>query len=444
MRPQVKFVRGSFLIQQFQCSNDQRGIVMKPLLTILAFISALNGLLLFIRPKDTSLNLLLWFPKMMAAALSPVTGIAGALYALIGLVKRDWRLQLAGILSAVTAARFISKIPDGHQQFKLMFGVDTSSIPPTRQKGMVAFKPNLTIGMKQGGEKLFLADLWYPQEGCPRSGIGIIYSHGSGWRVGDKDMLTRTFFRRLAEQGHLVLDIAYSLYPEVDVPIMVSEVNQAILWMKENSQVLQVDPSRIVLIGGSAGAHLSLLAAYTSHLPEFQTHPGRGDTRVCGVIAYYPPVDLSKTFAQTHRQHTATSRPIDRIADNLFNLIFNLPSNRGSRNDDRGSGYHNYMIDILGCTPDEFPQVSNLFSPINHVSKNCPPTLLLQGSDDVFDLAPGTRRLHQALQQAGVPVVYVEYPHTEHGFDLILPQISPVAKAATREVERFLDLINVN
>jgi acetyl esterase/lipase len=416
---------------------------MKPFLTILAFISALNGVLLFIRPKDTSLNLFLWFPKMMAAALSPVIAISGALYALIGFLKRDWRLQLAGILGAVTAARFISKIPDGYQQFKSMFEADDAGATPMRQKCVVTFKPNQIIGMKQNGEKPFLADLWYPQEDCPHSGIGIIYSHGSGWRVGDKDMLTRPFFRRLAEQGHLVLDIAYSLHPEVDVPIMVSEVNQAILWMKENSQVLQVDPTRIVLMGGSAGAHLSLLAAYTPHLPEFQLHPGRGDTSVCGVIAYYPPVDLGNTFAQTQRQHTTTFRPIDRLADNLFNLIFNLPSDRDSQDNDQSSGYHNYMIDILGCTPDEFPQVSNLLSPINHVSKDCPPTLLLQGSDDVFDLTPGTRRLHQALKQAGVPVVYVEYPHTEHGFDLILPQISPVAKAATREVVRFLDLMNV-
>ena len=416
---------------------------MKLFLTILAFISALNGVLLFIRPKDTSLNLLLWFPKMMAAALSPVIAISGALYALIGFLKRDWRLQLAGILGAVTAARFITKIPDGYQQFKSMFDADAAGAPPMRQKCAVTFKSNFSIGMKQNGEKPFLADLWYPQEGCPRSGIGIIYSHGSGWRVGDKDMLTRPFFRRLAEQGHLVLDIAYSLHPEVDVPIIVSEVNQAILWMKDNSQVLQVDPSRIVLIGGSAGAHLSLLAAYTPHLPDFQPDPERNDTNVCGVIAYYPPVDLSTTFAPSKRQHPASSRPVDRLANNLFNLIFNLPSDRGSQPDDQSSGNYNYMIDILGCTPDEFPQVSNLLSPINHVSKDCPPTLLLQGSDDVFDLTPGTRSLHQALKQVGVPVVYVEYPHTEHGFDLILPQISPVAKAATCEVERFLDLMNV-
>lgn len=98
-------------------------------------------------------------------------------------------------------------------------------------------------------------------------------------------------------------------------------------------------------------------------------------------------------------------------------------------------------MDILGGTPDEIPEVYQLCSPIEHINQACPPTLLIQDSDDVFGLTPHVRRLQQLLEEAGVPVVYLEYPHTEHGFDLILPQISPVAQAATREVQRFLTLL---
>jgi acetyl esterase/lipase len=65
----------------------------------------------------------------------------------------------------------------------------------------------------------------------------------------------------------------------------------------------------------------------------------------------------------------------------------------------------------------------------------------LQGTDDVFDLAPGVRELHAKLSEAQVPVVYVEFPHTEHAFDLMAPQISPVAQAAYYDVERFLAML---
>jgi hypothetical protein len=38
-------------------------------------------------------------------------------------------------------------------------------------------------------------------------------------------------------------------------------------------------------------------------------------------------------------------------------------------------------------------------------------------------------------------ILHVEYPQTEHAFDLILPQISPPAQAALYETERFLALL---
>jgi acetyl esterase/lipase len=49
--------------------------------------------------------------------------------------------------------------------------------------------------------------------------------------------------------------------------------------------------------------------------------------------------------------------------------------------------------------------------------------------------------LDEKLRAAGTPVVYVEYPQTEHGFDLIFPQVSPPAQAALYETERFLALL---
>ena len=99
------------------------------------------------------------------------------------------------------------------------------------------------------------------------------------------------------------------------------------------------------------------------------------------------------------------------------------------------------ISEMLGGSAAEIPETYKLLSPIMHVGSHCPPTLLLQGADDVFELAPGVREIQARLREAGVPVVWVEFPHTEHGFDLIAPQISPVAQAATYDVERFLAML---
>jgi acetyl esterase/lipase len=78
---------------------------------------------------------------------------------------------------------------------------------------------------------------------------------------------------------------------------------------------------------------------------------------------------------------------------------------------------------------------------VEHVDADSPPTLLLQGEHDMIVSAEGVRAMAEKLEAVGVPVIYVEYPQTEHAFDLILPQISPPAQAALYEVERFLALL---
>jgi acetyl esterase/lipase len=159
------------------------------------------------------------------------------------------------------------------------------------------------------------------------------------------------------------------------------------------------------------------------------------------VVAFYPAVDFSAMYSQIRQDVSANHRPIDKLANALFNRIFELPKGKPALTEEKGASLDNYLVDILGGTPDEIPEVYDLCSPIEHINKACPPTLLIQGSDDVFGLTRQVRRFYQSLQEASVPVIYLEYPHTEHGFDLVLPQLSPVARAATREVERFLALL---
>jgi acetyl esterase/lipase len=83
--------------------------------------------------------------------------------------------------------------------------------------------------------------------------------------------------------------------------------------------------------------------------------------------------------------------------------------------------------------------MADLASPIHHVSASCPPTLMFQGTHDAVVPLRAARRLHRALEAAGVPVVYVEYPWAEHAFDLMYPPLAnPAAKSALYDLERFL------
>lgn len=419
---------------------------MKTLIKILTYLFAIQSLLPFLKPKDHAPHFLLWFPKLFAGALAPLHAIICGVGAFVGLVRKDWKLATVGLIGAGLAAKFIEEVPVSQDKFAETFGPDWADRIPASMKarmlperfslpaepaGEVQFEQNLVFGQNpETGEDL-LADLWQPLPETPSSGLGIVYVHGGGWVINDKDNLTRPFFQRLAAQGHVILDIAYTLWPQASMPVMVTEVNQGILWLKEHSASLGLNPDRVVVMGGSAGAHLALMAAYTADHAEFKPYP-EADTRVCGVVAYYPPVDLLELASQEFSMENW----VDRLADGMERRLFNRPEALEGED-----VLLNLIVEIMGGTPDELPETYRLLSPIYHVGLDCPPTLILQSSDDVFDLVPGVHRMDQALQAAEVPTILVEFPHTEHAFDLIFPQISPVAQAATYDVERFLAML---
>jgi acetyl esterase/lipase len=97
---------------------------------------------------------------------------------------------------------------------------------------------------------------------------------------------------------------------------------------------------------------------------------------------------------------------------------------------------------FLGGASDQWPGLYQQISPIVHVSAETPPTLQFVGEHDVYVSHSGSASaLHRRLQTVGVPSVYVEFPRTDHAFDLLLPRISPAAQAAMYDVDRFLALI---
>jgi len=94
----------------------------------------------------------------------------------------------------------------------------------------------------------------------------VIFVHGGGWFRGDKsnvDAKPAAFNVR----GFVFVSVNYRLIPEVDVTQQMQDVARAVAWVKQNIRQYGGDPSRLFLMGHSAGGHLvALLATDESYL----------------------------------------------------------------------------------------------------------------------------------------------------------------------------------
>jgi acetyl esterase/lipase len=242
------------------------------------------------------------------------------------------------------------------------------------------------------------------------------------------------------------MDVAYRLPPETDMMGMVNDVKRAIVWMKENAGSYGINPDRIVIGGGSAGGHLALLAAYTINNPRFTPKELEGkDASVCAVISLYGSNDLEALYYHTNQHLTSRSIP----GGPKRSVPTKMP---GWIVKKMGEDYHRLGMDkdfettgalavLLDGRPDECPERYAFFSPVAHVHSECPPTLLIHDEHDIMAPVKTTRLLYTRLVERKVLTVMHILPQIDHGFDLVLPIISPSAHTTFYDVERFLALM---
>jgi acetyl esterase/lipase len=436
--------------------------IMSILASALGCLAALLSLPLFFRFRWPAAAM--WGLKLLVSALSPFLAFIGLLTALAGLWTGSLFIGLIGTYSALVYLIHmisVTRPPAASTGFEQAFGLDWQhSIRPEQKAHFlprrtslrlpVVPKPrlqqNICFATIPGTGRRLLCDLWQPPSTVRPSGAAFIYLHGSAFYILDKDYGTRPFFSHLAAQGHVIMDVAYRLAPETDMMGMVQDVKRAIAWMKEQAGTYGVNAGRVVVGGGSAGAHLALLAAYTDNNPAFTPADLAGkDLSVGAVVSLYGTSDLEALYYHTNQHLTTRSiprRPRKAVPTKMPGwMVKSIGKDYHRLGFDKGFENMGTLAPLLGGHPDECPQRYALFSPVTHVHPGCPPTLLVHGEHDIMAPVTATRRLHSRLVQNNIPVVLHILPQTDHGFDLALPRIAPSAHNAIYDVERFMALI---
>lgn len=224
---------------------------------------------------------------------------------------------------------------------------------------------------------------------------------GGAWMVGNKRGQAHPLMSHLAELGWICVAINYRLSPRSTWPDQIVDVKRAIAWTKEHIAEYGGDPDWIAITGGSAGGHLSSLAALTPNDPRFQPGFEDADTRVDVAVPFYGVYDFNATGTAIHPMMAAM------VAKNVFKL---------SRTD----------------IAEPFREAS----PVAHVRPDAPPFFVLHGTNDSLVPVEQARTFVARLGEvSNQPVVYAELPWAQHAFDIFG---SARAAHAAVAVEQFL------
>jgi acetyl esterase/lipase len=400
----------------------------------LAVLLLLWCALLYVPFRWRPVGLYLFMEKVFALGYLPFIAAAGVVLAAIGVARASWWTAVPAGIAALGALVVIARIR------RVRIDLPRPPAAETQTVGEARLRQDVPFATVPGSDRVLVCDLWQPPAGVPPSGVAVVYLHGSAYYVLDKDVGTRPLFQRLAAQGHVVVDVAYRLFPETDVPGMVGDALRAVAWVRGQAAALEIDPDRIVLAGGSAGGHLALLAAYGAGTPAL-TPPelAAADLRVCAVASLYGQVGLDTMYQHTGQERVC--RPGDRQPDWAAApsaALVRLFGANAARLRLQFMMYGGRCDWLVGGTPQQVPEAYARLSALSYVHADCPPTLLIHGTHDQMAPVTAVRQLQHRLKQAGATVTAVILPHTDHMFDLVGARWSPAARVAIRVLERFL------
>lgn len=238
-------------------------------------------------------------------------------------------------------------------------------------------------------------DLLIPQAG--KNLPTVIFVTGGGFVSANRARMPQLRMH-LAEKNFVVASITYRTAPNATFPAPIEDVKSAIRFLKANAQKYSVDAEKIFLIGDSAGGYLVSFAAVTNGEKTFNVGENLDySSEISSAVNLYGISDLRQVaadFSEEIQSHYYS-------AGGVVSLFVNgLPDFGGV---DGGILAH--------------PIAAERANPINYITKNSAPMLLMHGTADNIVSPAQTDLLFQALKNRGVESERYLIPDANHADD---------------------------
>lgn len=250
--------------------------------------------------------------------------------------------------------------------FASLFGINISD-------GYNAFE-----NVSYGDHSRQVLDLYLPEENDGTAGL-ILLIHGGAWIEGDKSSYTAAAKDIAKKYGFAAATINYRyLSDDVDMNDILDDIEAAVAKISALGEENGVRIEKMLLSGHSAGAHLSMLYAY-SRTENSAVAP-------VAVVDYSGPTDLTDE---------------EYLTNAISGIVFQLLSYATGESINNAEDAQAYRNEILA------------FSPVSYAD-TAVPTIIAHGAKDSVVPYQNAVDLDAALTLAGVKHDFVTYSNSDH------------------------------
>jgi acetyl esterase/lipase len=256
-------------------------------------------------------------------------------------------------------------------------------------------------------------DIYYEDSKTSRKPV-VIMVHGGDWLVGDKaasNIVVNKASYFVNQQDYIFISVNYRMEKNNIHPQEVSDVAEAIHWVHRNIKNYGGNPNKIILMGHSAGAHLvSLVATDPRYLNKVDTPI----FAIKGVVSLdtggfdLPYLLKSEQLKNDMGDNIIAQKSLEKVRS-----VYNF-------------AWGNYSDAVL-----------NDASPINYVSGNIPPFLLLQSSKNKSHQIIGDK--FEKVFKSKLALVYrKDFPYSHEEMNELVGTPDDITTTIQQFIDKFI------
>jgi len=267
-------------------------------------------------------------------------------------------------------------------------------------------KVDVVYGRKHG--MALTMDIFTPKANA--SGAAIVWIISGGW-FSSHDAINPVAIDEFLKRGYTVFAVVHGSQPRFTIPEITKDLHRSVRFIRHHAKEYKIDPDRIGVTGASAGGHLSLMQGLAGDLGDKTARDpvDQNSSRVQAVGCYFPPTDFLN-------YGKPGENAVGRGVLSGFKPPFDF------QEQDPGTKVYRPITDEARIL-----EIAREISPVNHVSSDDPPTLIIHGDADTLVPIQQAELVLDKLKAAGVETKLVVKKGAAHGWPDLLKDMSIVA-----------------